>query len=105
MDKYINLTNHPIKLLVEGEFIEIPTSGKICRVNYEQKQEGSRVKFNYNYVIGLPDPEPNTYFIVSATALNGIKEIYPERLDVVAPFKVNKIENGKTYCEGLRHNG
>lgn len=104
-NKFVNLTDHPIQLLHKGKFIEIPKSGIVTKTNYEVLEQGVRKTFKYNYVVGLPGPEENTYYIVSALTLNGVRKLHPERTDVVAPFKVQKYDNGVTYCEGLRHNG
>jgi len=103
--KYVNLTAHTIRLLTENGFEEIPTSGSICRVNYDIQKTKGGVKFNYNNVVGLPPMREGVYYIVSATAVIGVKELHTEWGDVVAHFRVKEVNDGVRYCEGFRHNG
>ena len=75
----INLTPHVVRLNNGTEF---PPSGIVCRVfsAYEETEPGFfRVKFGE--VIGLPDPKPETRYIVSGMILSAL----PERKDLIAP--------------------
>lgn len=79
MEKIINLTPHVVRL---NDGTEFPPSGTVCRVSsaYEEAGPGFfRVKFGE--VIGLPEPEPGTKYIVSGMVLSAL----PERKDIVAP--------------------
>lgn len=91
MAKIVNLTGHDIVVLTEGEKITFPASG-IARVETSQDEIGqvlnglttkgiSLMKTFYGKVTGLPEPEPNTIFIVSSLVASRV----PEREDVVAP--------------------
>jgi hypothetical protein len=90
--KFTNLTPHEIVILDDQNNViaKIPPSGLVARV--ETKEElvaeinGIPVyKVSYGNIQGLPEPEPNTVFIVSTLILAALKEKGIERKDVVAP--------------------
>lgn len=71
----VNLTPHAIVLkFQEGESVSIPPSGKVARVastpGILDTVEGIPVPVaspaTYGEIVGLPDPEPHTLYIVSA---------------------------------------
>lgn len=93
--KIVNLTSHTIVICTEdGSFIELKPSGKIARI----KQEFQRVGVVTNQgkdveifssgqwsISDLPDPEPNTIYVVSGVTAYIIHEIFPDRHDVMRP--------------------
>lgn len=87
--KLINLTPHDIVVLVEnGDKITIPASGTIARVQAEQvlksKINGIPVfEQTFGDIDGLPAPEADTYYIVSAIVLAAAKAA--GRTDCLAP--------------------
>lgn len=87
MTKIVNLTPHAINLLVDGKEIVIQPSGTIARAATNRKRvgtiriDGVDVPINqtvFGDVTGLPDPEPDTVFIVSML----IAQAVPHRDDV-----------------------
>jgi len=98
--RFTNLTPHEVVILDNKDNIiaKIPPSGIIARV--ESKEELISVingipvyKVSYGNIQGLPEPEPNTVFIVSTLILAALKEKGLERKDVVAP-NTNPTPNG-----------
>lgn len=101
MPKFTNLSTHPSTFRrADGEIVTIPTSGLEARREeqhtpqpsidgvpcfamsfgevFVQDKEGNRFPF--------PDPEADTFFIVSATTMMAM----PNRKDVIAPYKVDR---------------
>jgi len=87
----INLTPHPIVLMpYEGCqycYVDIPTSGEIARCAVDRVQvdtitiDDITVPVNrtqFGEVTGLPDPRPDTIYIVSAVVAQAV----PDRPDV-----------------------
>lgn len=89
----VNLTPHPITLhLNSGESKTIEPSGIICRAFESKSFEGkldveggslSLWHISYGEPIGLPEPKPDTMYIVSHAAAASIRQHCPERVDVV----------------------
>lgn len=87
---FINLTPHTINLVNPNNNYEILISfeskGSV-RVSMEKEfsiQDGIPVgKIKYTSLDGLPDPQPNTYYILSSIAFNKAKEI--GRTDICFP--------------------
>ncbi len=87
----INLTPHPIVVRTDGVDITIPASGQVARVT-SQQELASQIdvygltipvqRTTFGQVDGLPDPKPNTIYIVSSLVLGALKGSRP---DVVAP--------------------
>jgi hypothetical protein len=99
----INLTPHEVHDLNTGTVI--PPSGTVARVG----KCTTRVEHINNIPVyrttfegeveNLPEPKPDTVYIVSALYLNAIPA---ERTDVVCPGNVKKV-NGKIIgCYGFR---
>ena len=87
MTKIVNLTPHSINLLVDDKEIIIPPSGTIARAATQRKQigaikiDGVDVPVNktvFGDVVGLPDPKPDTIFVVSMLVAQAV----PHREDV-----------------------
>ena len=79
--KFINLTPHTITL---NDSTSFPTEGN-ARVadTYTEFNASGVCKVKHGDIENLPEPEPNTTFIVSAMVLAAAKE--NGREDVVAP--------------------
>lgn len=97
----INLTQHTITEVTTG--LSFPPSGRVVRVRTASrlvKLHGQCPVYSYTpeEVIGLPEPQEGTIFIVSALALTHI-----DRPDVVAPGPVHKDELQRPVgCFGFR---
>ena len=81
----VNLTNHEINELTTG--ITIPPSGIRAEVTTIPRQVGTLngspvFRTELGTVIGLPEPQEGTIYIVSSLVLNLVPK---ERTDVVAP--------------------
>jgi len=93
----INLTPHTIKVMCDNKVIEFPSQGS-ARVNSVSKTvseiNGIPIKeIEYSDIIGLPDPQENTCFIVSMLVL----QRKGTRTDLIAPNTDNTAirENGQ----------
>lgn len=90
MSKIVNVTPHEIVVFdQEGKnvIMRIPPSGIIARVTTTQQKVGEIngipiFKTFYDKVENLPDPQPNTIYIVSSLVLQALGG---SRSDVVAP--------------------
>lgn len=86
MTKFINLTPHAI--VIVGDFPRIEPSGTVARLTETTENRPAidgvpaRAK-TFGEIQGLPDPEPNTYYIVSALVAQVAWA--RGRTDVVAP--------------------
>ena len=86
--KLINLTPHEVTIYDESGNVRlrIPPSGQVARVKPVQVKVGEVngipvFKTEFFEVEGLPDPQPNTIYIVSLLVLQAC----PHRKDLVAP--------------------
>jgi len=82
--KLINLTPHKITILTDA-VIEIQPSGQQARINSQQTVIGSVnnipiVRNEFNAIIGLPDPQAESIYIVSSLVAQTVR-----RPDVIAP--------------------
>jgi hypothetical protein len=90
--KLVNLTPHEINIYSQsgqGIVLSIPPSGVVCRVSVKSeivgKVNGVPVrKVTYGDVEGLPEPQPNTIFIVSTFVLLALKDKGVQRPDLVS---------------------
>jgi len=100
---FINLTPHIIKEVNTG--LEIPPSGTVARVSvtYTKVDEINGIPVfqrTYGDVVNLPDPTPNTIYIVSGM-VNAVPEI-ANRNDVVSPGELVRDSEGKPIgCNGF----
>jgi hypothetical protein len=107
--KIVNLTSHPLNIVVTGEVI--PKGTSVAKVSIIPKV--SKVvngipiyEIEYVYLAGLPEPEENTIYVVSSPVLDYVNQHFPERTDVAAPYKHMKDASGRTIaCGGFRING
>ena len=95
----VNCTPHPIRWIgILGEDVTFEPSGNIARVGVEEEDVGSRyllVRHNYTEVEGIPEPQENTLYIVSAMVLSA-----SDRTDLIAPntSKAFRDEQGRIYA-------
>lgn len=102
----VNLTPHTINIRkTDGAFLNIPASGAIARREETRETlsglDGIGIsRASYGAVTGLPDPQDNTIYVVSALVLSA-----PEvagRTDVFAPGQLIRGDNGQPIgCDGL----
>lgn len=84
----INLTPHPINLRVEGIETIFPKTDTVARVDSLSVETdlviaGAIVSSTqFGEVSGLPEQQPNTYYIVSGLVLSALKGTRP---DCIAP--------------------
>ena len=105
--QYINLTQHTITDVMTGKTyepsgIEARASTKATLLN---EIDGTKI-YAYKQVDieSLPEPKPNTMYIVSNMALNAVPE---HRIDVVAPGPAKRSVRGSVIgCRGFqqKHN-
>jgi len=86
--KLVNLTPHPVVLALEGEERVIPPSGGVARVSTTTEVIGTLdgvpvVRTRIGQVIGLPEPEVGTVYIVSSLVAQAAAAM--GRDDVLAP--------------------
>lgn len=91
--KIINLTPHAINITDGPTF---PPSGTVARVTTQQVDAGTIAgiqvkKQTFGDIVDLPDPQPDTIFVVSAIVLAAAKA--QGRIDVVAPDTANAVRN------------
>lgn len=101
--KLINLTPHPIVLIGDSMTAEIKPSGLArCKVTTEKVSEinGFPVNKNsYSQVIGLPKPEKDTVYIVSALVA---KAVNGKRDDCIVVDQTVRNEQGQIIgCKGF----
>ena len=101
----INLTAHSITEVTTG--LTFPATGKVVRVKQSTTKVAEHMGIPlystvFGQVEGLPEPTPDTIYIVSALALQAIPST---RKDVVSPGNILKDEHGKIVgCTGFRYN-
>jgi hypothetical protein len=93
MVKLINLTPHPITIVVGDQKLVLAPSGNVARVSQGYRDLGTLglgdtnnipvVATTYGDVTGLPPEEPGTFYIVSALVAQAAWAA--GRLDVLAP--------------------
>ena len=90
--KFVNLTPHKIDVIGEdgGLILSLPPSGEVARVTSERKLVGHLgpvpvFQTVFGDVVGLPDPQPDTIFVVSTIVLSALSAAGVSRDDVVAP--------------------
>ncbi|MEM1711215.1 MAG: hypothetical protein QXU12_02310 [Nitrososphaerota archaeon] len=66
--RLVNLTLHEITIYTDRGILSIPPSGRVARIG------GIPInRVEYGEVEGLPEPQPNTYYIVSQPALQALR--------------------------------
>lgn len=94
--KIINLTPHPLNLLVGAEMVEIPSAGLArCATTVDDVAilGGVRiVQTHFGEVTGLPEPQDGTIYVVSAMVLAALGG---SRDDVFGPADYIRDEAGR----------
>lgn len=88
--KLVNLTPHAITLFTPEGVKKLPASGKLARVRADFRTVGgvegiALVRQQFGPVEGLPDPQPDTRYIVSSLVMNALSALGITRPDVIAP--------------------
>ena len=87
--RFVNCTPHAINVQTEQGIITIPSSGISIRVESRQTQigeiNGIPVVRTVYTGLSLPDPEPDTVYIVSTVVLQAAREMGIQRDDLIAP--------------------
>jgi hypothetical protein len=108
----VNLTPHTLNLMPAGPagpVVTIPPSGLVARCAVDRVQvdtvavDGITVPVNqtqFGSVSDLPDPQPDTIFVVSALTAQAV----PERKDVYITDDVVRDDQGRIIgCRALAH--
>lgn len=106
----VNLTPHVLNIhLEDGTVLEVAPSGIVARVAtiphpaepvVAQGISIPCVQTSFGEVVGLPDPDPETTFVVSGMVLEALRGGRP---DVVAPGDLVRDPQGRPCgCRGLR---
>ena len=101
---FVNLTPHTINEINSGKAFS--PSGDVARVSSEKKEikkVGGIPLFEVEFgeVQGLPEPQPDTIYIVSGMVLSAASD----REDLVAPGDLVRNEEGQPIgCNGFRVN-
>jgi hypothetical protein len=108
----VNLTPHALNLMPEGPdgpTVTIPPSGQVARCAVDRVQvdtvsvDGISVPVNqtrFGEVSDLPDPQPDTIFVVSALVAQAV----PDRQDVFITDDAVRDEQGRIIgCRALAH--
>ena len=99
----INLTPHEVRIIRGDGEITLPPSGTIARCNVTRRQVGlvDGIPVNrtaFGAVEGLPDPQPDTYYIVSAL----VAQACPDRHDLLIPDDTVRDDQGRIIgCRAL----
>lgn len=100
--KFVNLTQHDLTIVLEnGDNLVLPASGEVAQVTFSTQQvdevNGIPIyKTIYEpKVIGLPEPQAGTIFVVSSLAAKTVK-----RPDVLAPTKLIRDDDGQVIAAG-----
>ena len=112
MKNIINLTPHALNIMPEGPdgpTVTIPPSGKVARCAVDRVQvdtitvDGISVPVNqtrFGAESDLPDPQPDTIFVVSALVAQAV----PDRPDVFIVDDAVRDEQGRIIgCRALAH--
>ena len=101
--KIVNLTPHALNFMPagpDGPVVTIPPSGQVARCTVDRVQvntvavDGITVPVNqtrFGAVTGLPDPQPDTIYIVSALVAQAV----PDRPDVFIVDDAVRDEQGR----------
>jgi hypothetical protein len=103
--KIVNLTPHDMVVRSGEDFVTIPSSG-VARCAEIRHRMGAiadtgiqRFAVAYSAVDGLPAPQADTIFIVSAI----VRQAVPDRIDVYSPSGLVRDADGRVIgCEGLQ---
>ena len=101
MSTFVNLTPHPVNIINDGEVVASYSSQGFARVGETIRLQGfvmgdNRTTVNLSPVYqgeveGLPEPEPETVYIVSRLTAQAVKG----REDIVFPLGEVRDEKGR----------
>lgn len=92
--KVVNLTPHNITIVMDSGKVDIPPSGTVVRVTTVDTPKGTVnidgidvpvITTTFTTVDGLPDPQPDTIYLVSTIVLSQLKQLGIVRDDLFAP--------------------
>lgn len=103
--KYVNLTPHSITIMPDGSVpLTIPASGHLARCTTKTVHTGTVngwipiTETEYGSVEGLPEPEQDTVYIVSALVAGRCKD----RSDIFIPNESVRDDKGRIIgCKSL----
>ena len=101
--QFMNLTSHDINEVTTG--LAIPPSGRVARVKASTIKSAEHAgvpiySSTFGAVEGLPEPQTDVIYIVSALALNAVPT---NRTDVVSPGSLQRNEHNQPIgCCGFR---
>lgn len=100
--RLVNLTPHDVVIRQNGENIMIPKSGKVARVKEQERNKKTIngilvTDISYDETLNLPEPEDNTYYIVSIVVAYANKE----RKDLFFPDGLNAYRDEKGQIEAV----
>jgi hypothetical protein len=103
--QFINLTPHDVNVVrhSDQEVVKIPSYGIVSRVREVVVTEKLMDDFRFTMkepgeIINLPEPQENTYFIVSAQVAEKA-----QRPDVISPGDLIRNDRGEVIgCKGFR---
>lgn len=86
----VNLTPHSLNLYTPTGVIKLPASGQLARVRSTSEPAGEIlgmpvIRSSFEPVVGLPDPQPGTSYIVSSLVLAALRAESKHRADLLAP--------------------
>jgi hypothetical protein len=90
----VNLTPHILRLIIEGEIVDLPPSGEVADYEITYKRVGqvhgiSLINASNGPIVGLPDQIDDNFFIVSEK----VRLAVPDRLDVLSPGSIARVAN------------
>ena len=104
--KIVNLTSHEVHLHRGDHMITIEPSEIEARVTFHDRpigyveHQGKRVPISrlvIDEIVDLPDPEKNTWFIVSGI----VQKAAPDRKDLLIPYKTIRRGGCVIGCKAL----
>ena len=94
--KFINLTSHDINEVTTGRIARVKSS----TIKVGEHQQVPIYSSTFGDIEGLPEPQANVIYIVSALALHAVPA---DRLDVVSPGSLQRNQHGQPVgCCGFR---
>jgi len=95
--KFVNLTDHEVRL---GDGLVVPSADRPARVLNSRRQDGSVVleqseevipiyRFEpQGQIVGLPEPRPGVFYIVSPIVRRELTQRGLDRPDVFSPYAI-----------------
>jgi hypothetical protein len=97
--RVVNLTPHELTFHVDGQLVALPPSGEVARCSTTEEVVGHVevdgvmvpvVSTKFGEVIGLPEPKPDTVYVVSALVASAVR-----RRDVLSPGSLVRDKEGR----------